>query len=225
MDLNNNTDLTSSPPVLKQSIDPQLSTIKIASWTGLVLAAMSTVAIIVLYTLYYVDRSNEEPVGTQSYSTGVKGERGPRGPQGLMGVGINGLVGPKGEKGDPGGATGANGQDGAKGEPGGDIASGEIHGEMPIWDSVSHRWVTGSMLYSDSKANTVTVGAYFKNQTNTFGVNVDGVTRVNKLYIEQEFAPESSTAHGYTGQISWDTNYLYACVKPNQWKRVELKDW
>ena len=35
-------------------------------------------------------------------------------------------------------------------------------------------------------------------------------------------APGSSSSNGATGQMTWDTNYLYVCTAPNTWKRVSL---
>jgi len=38
-------------------------------------------------------------------------------------------------------------------------------------------------------------------------------------------APASASSTGTTGQIQFDTNYLYVCVDINTWKRVALSTW
>lgn len=32
-------------------------------------------------------------------------------------------------------------------------------------------------------------------------------------------------AAGNTGEICWDTNYLYVCIGTNNWKRTALSYW
>jgi len=37
--------------------------------------------------------------------------------------------------------------------------------------------------------------------------------------------PASSTATGNTGEICWDTSYVYLCVTPNTWRRIAHSTW
>ena len=37
--------------------------------------------------------------------------------------------------------------------------------------------------------------------------------------------PSSSTSSGVTGQLSFDSSYVYICVGPNQWKRIAASDF
>jgi len=37
--------------------------------------------------------------------------------------------------------------------------------------------------------------------------------------------PADSTSNGFTGQLAYDTNYLYICVANNTWKRVTLSSY
>jgi len=46
----------------------------------------------------------------------------------------------------------------------------------------------------------------------------------NGIVIPSE-PPDSATASGQPGQISWDSNYLYVCTAKNKWKRSTLADW
>jgi hypothetical protein len=37
--------------------------------------------------------------------------------------------------------------------------------------------------------------------------------------------PGTSGATGSTGQISYDSNYIYVCTAANTWKRAALTSW
>lgn len=37
--------------------------------------------------------------------------------------------------------------------------------------------------------------------------------------------PANSSANGTTGQIAFDSNYIYCCVSTNTWKRSALTSW
>ena len=37
--------------------------------------------------------------------------------------------------------------------------------------------------------------------------------------------PSSATATGTTGEIQWDSNYIYVCTATNTWKRVAINTW
>ena len=45
------------------------------------------------------------------------------------------------------------------------------------------------------------------------------------LRIAQSKTPASASATGNTGEICWDSNYLYVCIATNTWKRVALSTW
>lgn len=37
--------------------------------------------------------------------------------------------------------------------------------------------------------------------------------------------PSSASDTGNTGDICWDSNYVYVCVATNTWKRSSLSTW
>ena len=49
-----------------------------------------------------------------------------------------------------------------------------------------------------------------------------GKIPVDRLRVS---VPASATATGTTGQIAWDTSYIYICTGTNQWKRVAVSTW
>ena len=50
-------------------------------------------------------------------------------------------------------------------------------------------------------------------------------TERDSFLIETSKTPASAGASGITGQISWDSNYLYVCVATNTWKRTDINTW
>lgn len=39
------------------------------------------------------------------------------------------------------------------------------------------------------------------------------------------FAPASASSTGQTGQICWDSDYIYVCIGTNQWRRAAISSW
>jgi hypothetical protein len=49
--------------------------------------------------------------------------------------------------------------------------------------------------------------------------------RVQELATVTAGTPASSSASGTTGDVVWDSGFLYVCVAANTWKRVALATW
>jgi len=47
----------------------------------------------------------------------------------------------------------------------------------------------------------------------------------HKLRIRNQKTPPASNAVGNSGDMCWDSNYLYVCIAPNTWKRAALSTW
>lgn len=47
----------------------------------------------------------------------------------------------------------------------------------------------------------------------------------NTLRLRTPKTPASATDTGNTGDIAWDTDYIYVCVAANTWKRVAIATW
>ena len=52
-------------------------------------------------------------------------------------------------------------------------------------------------------------------------LDIDGT----QIRLRQSNTPASAGASGSTGNICWDTNYIYVCVAANTWKRAALSTW
>jgi hypothetical protein len=55
--------------------------------------------------------------------------------------------------------------------------------------------------------------------TGKFVINKDTVN------VSTSKTPASASATGATGDIAWDTNYIYVCTATNTWKRVAIATW
>lgn len=53
---------------------------------------------------------------------------------------------------------------------------------------------------------------------------IDYIASANGLNIASS-APTSSTDTGSTGDIAWDSNYIYICTATNTWKRLSIATW
>jgi hypothetical protein len=42
------------------------------------------------------------------------------------------------------------------------------------------------------------------------------------LIMQTSRTPSGPTATGNTGEICWDSNYIYVCISTNSWKRVAI---
>ncbi len=76
---------------------------------------------------------------------------------------------------------------------------------------------------------------------NNFGLAIDGTysgpndyaiqtnanarSRLGVLIEATPHTPTSSSDTGTTGQIAWDSNFIYIAVAPNTWKRSPLSTW
>jgi len=64
----------------------------------------------------------------------------------------------------------------------------------------------------------------FSNYLNTKYLTLSGGVLTGPLALDSA-APATATSSGNTGQITWDSGYVYVCVAPNTWKRAQLTSW
>lgn len=87
------------------------------------------------------------------------------------------------------------------------------------YDGASHRFLVNNTEYLRVDATgkvligTTTAGA------SKLTVNDDSVQ------INTAKTPASATATGTTGQVCWDSNYIYVCTATNTWKRAAIATW
>lgn len=87
--------------------------------------------------------------------------------------------------------------------------------------------VTGSATISGN----VTIGSSFVDTTNErIGANTTAPTAAldinsNKFRVRTAKTPSSASDTGTTGDICWDSGYIYICVGTNTWKRAAIATW
>jgi hypothetical protein len=64
-------------------------------------------------------------------------------------------------------------------------------------------------------------------QSLTESLRIDQNNRVQfqQTPIIPGFTPASASDTGQTGQVSWDSEYIYICIGTNTWKRVAIATW
>lgn len=71
---------------------------------------------------------------------------------------------------------------------------------------------------------------------NAHDIGADGANRPRTIYAatsvitatlieSSSHTPSSASDTGTTGQIEWDSNFVYVCVAPNTWKRTAISTW
>lgn len=67
-------------------------------------------------------------------------------------------------------------------------------------------------------------GAFTVDEFGTVTINGPATNNGN-LIVYGGYVPTANTSSGTTGQITWDSNYMYICVGTNSWKRANLVAW
>ena len=88
---------------------------------------------------------------------------------------------------------------------------------------------------SISSSNDLTAGFYFPSSgnisiagnlgigTNSPSTNLD--INSNKFRVRNSKTPSSPTDTGNSGDICWDSNYIYVCTSTNNWSRTPISAW
>jgi hypothetical protein len=96
--------------------------------------------------------------------------------------------------------------------------------------------VPGSSGYpAISSSNDLTTGFYFPSSgnisvagnlgigTNSPSTNLD--INSNKFRVRNSKTPSSTSDTGNTGDICWDSSYIYVCTNTNNWTRTPISTW
>jgi len=94
----------------------------------------------------------------------------------------------------------------------------EFHSGNAVYTGGSHTWFIDAVakLIINSAGN---VG--FSTTTPTAKVDINS----DILRLRTAKTPASASASGNTGDICWDTDYIYICIATNTWKRVAIATW
>lgn len=80
-------------------------------------------------------------------------------------------------------------------------------------------WHSGLNAHMQSTTGNIVVESRFETRsTNVLG----GDTFIDGALRAKPGTPPSSSSDCQTGQIVWDTNFVYVCTAPNVWKRAGL---
>jgi hypothetical protein len=86
-----------------------------------------------------------------------------------------------------------------------------------------------------SSSNDLTTGFYFPSSGNisvagNLGIGTSSPSTLldinnNKFRVRNSKTPSSTTDTGNTGDICWDSNYIYVCTATNTWARSSISRW
>jgi hypothetical protein len=91
--------------------------------------------------------------------------------------------------------------------------------------------VNGMLFYGNNTGplNDVSTGPTYTVLNNYDGTaspnNLPGKLTVPSLNVSSPTVPSSSSASGTTGDIAYNTSYVYVCVGTNSWARAALSTW
>ncbi len=90
-------------------------------------------------------------------------------------------------------------------------------------------WLTLNGITASIPVSTASTSPTTGALTVSGGVGIGGALHVggqiNGLGAVQPGTPASATAAGTTGQVRWDSDYLYVCTATNTWKRAPISTW
>jgi hypothetical protein len=56
-------------------------------------------------------------------------------------------------------------------------------------------------------------------------INTNGIVANANLFVSNTYVPSTATSGGAAGQISFNSNFVYICLGPNNWRRANLVAW
>lgn len=71
------------------------------------------------------------------------------------------------------------------------------------------------------RSNNLGIGTNNPTLSSGVGLHISGST----MRLGTARTPASSTATGNTGEICWDSSYLYVCTATNTWRRIAHSSW
>ncbi len=82
---------------------------------------------------------------------------------------------------------------------------------------------TNKRQYITGFTDTGTIDFTLSGNDITAIVNPDLV--IDSLVISNSDPPSSPSATGTTGQVTWDSDYMYVCIATDTWKRTAISTW
>ena len=79
----------------------------------------------------------------------------------------------------------------------------------------------GNLQFVSPKGNS----DWYAGGTNVFSVTSMYAIAQEKFRIAKPMTPASMSAEGETGDLAWDSDYIYVCIANNTWRRAALSGW
>ena len=80
-------------------------------------------------------------------------------------------------------------------------------------------------IYSYSTATPSLTDLLLGSDSDSANATKNFTVKSLKDFIISSSAPASASSTGITGQIAYDSDYLYVCTATDTWKRVAIATW
>lgn len=106
----------------------------------------------------------------------------------------------------------------------------DAFGMSLTWDFTDNEVILGARRTNASigfnVGNKTVSSIVIEPKVGTTAGQPEGETTIyGDMYLATPTVPGSSVSTGTTGQISWDSDYIYVCVGTNTWKRTQIATW
>lgn len=71
----------------------------------------------------------------------------------------------------------------------------------------------------------ISIKKFFGSVSSNTIINGTFEANTNSIRVKTSSTPANSTATGTSGEIKWDSNYIYVATANNVWKRVSLSSF
>jgi hypothetical protein len=116
--------------------------------------------------------------------------------------------------------------------------TGNVYGQLSVNTAAGVAQLTAGNVGAAGSALAINTAATNGNETERLRITSDGYVGIatstptqrldvndSSIRIRTANTPATAAATGSTGQIAWDSNYVYVCVATNTWKRAALSTW
>lgn len=93
-----------------------------------------------------------------------------------------------------------------------------------IWDRSASRFVLAETTADGDSTGDITFSAVADLEVDNLEASLVDITG-DIIRVQTSKTPASASDTGTTGDICWDSTYVYVCIATNQWKRALISTW
>jgi hypothetical protein len=102
--------------------------------------------------------------------------------------------------------------------------SGSFNPTLELEEALGEDEVLYSRVYVRNGSGNQVFGEQVRFAAGVLDHSINGVSTA-QLVVSSSSPPSSASDKGFTGEITWDADYIYICVDVDTWKRVPILTW